>query len=469
VRHRLRRSCAVAAAVAFVCALASSGMARAVEPSVTLGAAGNIACGAVQVPSASECQQGATASLVSTLDPDAVATLGDQQYDRGTAGEYSQFYANTWGALTVPVHPVPGNHEYMDPAGNAAGYFGYFGPAAGDPTTGYYSYDLGSWHIIALNSTCNVIHNCAPGSAQEQWLRADLAAHPGVCTLAYWHHPLFTSGETGGDPNNAATRSFWQALYEHGADVVLNGHDHSYQRFALQTPNGASDPAHGIREFIVGTGGRSLFTGTVPAANLQVRDTSNFGVLLLTLDSDRYSWQFFPSGGFTDSGSASCHEPTPPSPPSPPPSPPPSSPPPSSPPPRVTPPPSGAPSSAATSPAPTSHSAIVRLHTHWLTIDMKTGRGAARARCDNAPADKCVVALTLSIRGTKIGTASGTIAGGNFGLLRVKLNHKGRVMLRRSRTHRLRVNAVGASKNEAGQATAIDRTLRLKGTARKHR
>ncbi|HEX8854433.1 MAG TPA: metallophosphoesterase [Thermoleophilaceae bacterium] len=424
MRHQLHRW-AITAAVACVCALAAPGTAGAAEPTVTLGAAGNIACGPLQAPSTSECQQDATASLMTSLDPDAVATLGDQQYDSATASEYSQFYANSWGTMTVPVHPVPGNHEYMDPAGNAAGYFGYFGPAAGNPSRGYYSYDLGSWHIIALNSACNVTHNCAPGSAQERWLRADLAAHPRVCTLAYWHHPLFTTGETRGDPNNAATRSFWHALYRHGADIVLNAHDHSYQRFAPQTPNGASDPAQGIREFIVGTGGRSLFTGTVPAANLQVRDISNFGVLLLTLDSGHYSWRFYPtqSGGFTDSGSGRCHETTP----------------------------------------------VLRLRAHWLRIAVKTGMGAARAKCDSAAGDRCVVRVTLFVRGRKVGTGRATIPAGKLGMLRVRLNRNGRLMLSRSRTHKLRVRAVGAPKNHAGVAGPIDRTLMLKGMARRRR
>jgi hypothetical protein len=193
-----------------------------------------------------------------------------------------------------------------DTTGKGAGYFGYFGSAAGDPTKGYYSFDVGSWHLIALNTNCNKVGGCGVGSAQEQWLKADLAAHPTACTLAYFHYPLFSSKT----PLTAAS-TFWSDLYAAGADVVISAHVHNYERFAPQDPNGTYDPAKGIREFVVGTGGMSLegFPTTV-SPNSEVR-ARNFGVLELTLHSTSYDWQFVPDGRngntFSDSGSGTCH------------------------------------------------------------------------------------------------------------------------------------------------------------------
>ena len=183
----------------------------------------------------------------------------------------------------------------------------HFGGAAGDPGRGYYSYDLGDWHLISLNSNCEYV-SCAAGAPQEQWLRADLAGHSAPCTLAYWHHPLFTSGLTKGQSDELATRPLWQALYDNHADVVLNGHDHNYERFAPQGPGGQSDP-NGIREFVVGTGGKSHTPISTASPNSEVHDTGSFGVLLLTLSSASYEWRFVPEniGGFTDQGNAQCH------------------------------------------------------------------------------------------------------------------------------------------------------------------
>lgn len=261
----------------------------------TLIAAGDIAsCGS----SGDE----ATAALLDTL-PGSVITLGDNAYESGTATEFAQCYDPTWGRARARTHPVAGNHEYL--TGNATGYFGYFGTAAGDPAKGYYSYDLGSWHVIALNSNCSKIGGCGVGSAQEQWLRADLQANPAACTLAYWHHPRFSSGVHG---SNVAYQALWQALYDARADVVLNGHDHDYERFLPQTPSGAPDSASGIREFVVGTGGKSHYAVS-PIANSEVRNGDTYGVLKLTLHGTSYDWQFVPIAGatFTDSGSGSCH------------------------------------------------------------------------------------------------------------------------------------------------------------------
>jgi hypothetical protein len=211
------------------------------------------------------------------------------------------------------THPVPGNHEYFtsggtdcDPTGGAAGYFRYFGAAAGDPTRGYYSFDVGTWHLIALNSNCSQVGGCLVGSPEETWLQADLAAHPYSCTLAYWHHPRFTSGVVN---NDLEVAPFWQDLYLAGADIVLNGHAHGYERFAPQNPLGIADPADGIREFVVGTGGEDFHAFALPLPLSQVREDDTFGVLTLTLHSGSYDWNFVPEAGkpFTDSGSGTCH------------------------------------------------------------------------------------------------------------------------------------------------------------------
>ncbi|HKP16241.1 MAG TPA: Ig-like domain-containing protein [Gemmatimonadaceae bacterium] len=247
----------------------------------------------------------ATANLLDNI-AGTVFTLGDNVYDSGTATEYTNCYGPSWGRHRSRTAPTPGNHEYNTP--NATGYYGYFGSAAGDPNKGYYSYDLGNWHIIVLNSnsSCTTI-SCAAGSAQDTWLRADLAAHTNVCTLAYWHHPRFNSGAAHG--NNTAVSNFWDALYLYGADVVLNGHEHVYERFAPQTPGAVADPTNGIRQFTVGTGGASHYTFGTIKANSQVREGNTYGVLKLTLHATSYDWQFVPVAGatFTDSGTGNCH------------------------------------------------------------------------------------------------------------------------------------------------------------------
>ena len=262
----------------------------------TLIAAGDIAfCGSSGDES--------TAALLDTL-AGSVITLGDNAYESGTDTEFAQCYDPTWGRAKARTRPSVGNHEYA--LGNAAGYYAYFGAAAGPGTTGYYSYDLGSWHVIALNAQCAYVGGCGAGSPQEQWLRADLLAHPAACTVAYWHQPRFSSGEHGG---NTTYQAFWQALYEAGADVVLNGHDHDYERFAPQTPSGAPDSAAGIREFVSGTGGKSHYPIITAVANSEVQNSDTFGVLKLTLHATSYDWQFVPVAGatFTDSGTGSCH------------------------------------------------------------------------------------------------------------------------------------------------------------------
>lgn len=240
-----------------------------------------------------------TANLLDSI-PGTVFAAGDEAYPDGTSTDFANCYNPTWGRHKARTRPVPGNHEYS--TSGAPGYYGYFGAAAGDPTKGYYSYDLGNWHIVALNS--NIAMNT--GSPQEQWLVADLAASTKQCKLGYWHHPLFSSGREGSD---TATQQLFQDLYNAGAEIVLVGHDHDYERFAPQTATGVADSVYGVREFVVGTGGAGLFTLGTPLANSQVRNDGTQGVLKLTLTSTGYSWQFMPIAGktFTDAGTSSCH------------------------------------------------------------------------------------------------------------------------------------------------------------------
>jgi hypothetical protein len=246
----------------------------------------------------------ATAKLLDGL-PGTVLALGDLAYENGTAAEFAACYDPTWGRQKARTRPVPGNHDYH--TSGAAGYFAYFGAAAGAPGEGWYSFDVGSWHLIALNSNCAEVGGCGAGSAQERWLRADLAAHPSDCTLAYWHHARFSSGtEHGSDPR---TQALWQALYDAGADVVLVGHDHDYERFAPMDAAGRADPRAGIREFVVGTGGNTLYAFGPPQPNSEVRDDSARGVLQLTLRPGGFEWIFVPEAGktFADAGSGACH------------------------------------------------------------------------------------------------------------------------------------------------------------------
>jgi len=276
----------------------------------TIAAVGDIACApsdpnfnnGLGTPVA--CRMKATSDLAVAGHYDAVLPLGDVQYEDGSFANFQASYDPTWGRVKSVTRPVPGNHEYMTP--NGAGYYQYFGAAAGDPAKGWYSFDLGSWHLIVLNSNCALIGGCGPGSPQEQWLRADLAANPGVCTLAAWHHPRFSSGPHGDDP---MTQPLWQALQDAHADVILTGHDHIYERFAPQGPTGVADPTHGLREFVVGTGGKILYSAQPAHANREAVQNTDFGLLELTLRRTGYDWRFVkvPGGTFNDAGSGVCH------------------------------------------------------------------------------------------------------------------------------------------------------------------
>jgi hypothetical protein len=228
-----------------------------------------------------------------------VFTAGDNAYPSGSAADYRNCYEPTWGRHRDRTRPAPGNHEYETAA--AAPYFEYFGALAGPPGLGYYSFNVGSWHVVSLNSEVSA----RPGSAQTEWLRGDLAAHRVQCTAAIWHRPLFSSGANGDNPDML---ELWRILYEFGADVVITGHDHSYERFAPQDPSGTPDPAQGIRQFIVGTGGAALRPHRAPRPNSEARGVA-WGVLVLRLEAGSYSWEFVPvdGGSFRDSGSGQCH------------------------------------------------------------------------------------------------------------------------------------------------------------------
>ena len=282
-------------------------------------AAGDIACG-TGTTAGLPCRQAATAALIRTIAPAAVLPLGDNQYENATLADFNTYYGPTWGIYKAITRPAAGNHEYQ--TAGASGYFDYFngvgvqaGPA-GDRSKGYYSFNVEAWHLVALNSNCASIGGCGAGSPQEQWLRADLAANPAACTLAYWHHPRFSSGAAG---NNSAMQPIWQALYDYGADLVLEGHDHEFERFGPQTATGALDLARGIRSFVVGTGGKDLRAFSTIRANSELRDNSSFGVLKLTLHAESYDWQFVPVPGapLADAGTAACQVAPPPPPPPP--------------------------------------------------------------------------------------------------------------------------------------------------------
>ncbi len=244
-----------------------------------------------------------TAALVNDIAA-LVFTTGDNAYPTGSTAQFDECYGPSWGFFRGRTYPAIGNHDAL--TANGAPYYAYFGEAAGTPPDGWYSYDAATWHVIVLNSNCRSVGGCGDGSREMAWLKADLAAHPAVCTLAIWHHPRFSSGEHG---NNKVSDPFWQVLYEAHADLIVNGHDHDYERFAPQTPTGEADPVNGIREIVVGTGGKSLrlFNKVVP--NSEVRSSTTYGVLRLDLAPGRYSWQFIgtESRSFGDSGTTACH------------------------------------------------------------------------------------------------------------------------------------------------------------------
>lgn len=285
-------------------ATAAAGPPTRLAPRVTgpiLVAAGDVACPPGMPRTRTQCNQANTAALVARLHPDAVAALGDLQYETGALAAFRGSFDPTWGRFGARLHPALGNHEYGTPG--AAGYFATFGARAGRPGEGWYSYALGSWHVVVLNANCDEV-GCGAGSPQQRWLAADLARHPARCTLAYWHQPRFSSGLHGPD---MAVAPLWRTLQAAGADVVLSGHDHDYERFAPQTDAGRLSPRHGMVQFVVGGGGRSLYPILFTRPNSRAR-ASTFGVLRLVLGRDAYAWRFVgePGERFRDAGVERC-------------------------------------------------------------------------------------------------------------------------------------------------------------------
>ena len=276
--------------------------------SVVISAAGDIVCppGRKRDPEFKKpdaCAMDDTAKLVGAIKPDAVLALGDNQYPSGALADFQSMYAESWGAYRDITFPVPGNHEYGTPG--ARGYYSYFGERAGEPDKGYYSYDLGSWHVVALNSECEHIGGCSDSDPQATWLQQDLKSHPRKCVLAYWHRPRFSSGNHGNDLDQDA---LWRILAKAHADLVLSGHDHDYERFAPMNADGEADPK-GLTEFVVGTGGASHYRFQNPEAASAVRITGHNGVLRVQLTQQAYAWQFMaaPDGSVLDSGTTECH------------------------------------------------------------------------------------------------------------------------------------------------------------------
>jgi hypothetical protein len=276
------------------------------DQTFTLVGAGDVAgCKAIEGAEA-------TAKLIDKI-PGTVFAAGDLAYEHGNAAEFQNCYGPTWGRFKDRTRPTPGNHEYGE--ATASPYFRYFGAQAGTPGKGYYSYDLGAWHIVALNTNCLApgLGGCGAGSPQEAWLRQDLSQHPNACVIAYGHHALFSSGIFKSHAIHPELRQLWRDLYAAHADLMLVGHEHSYERFAPQDPDGRIDLRNGIREIVVGTGGRSHDPLGFPIPNSEVRNADTFGVLKLTLSPHGYTWEFIPEEGktFRDSGVGVCHNQTP--------------------------------------------------------------------------------------------------------------------------------------------------------------
>lgn len=273
---------------------------RSTETAVLL-AAGDIA----------ECDhQGdeATARILASHPGATIAALGDNAYQHGTPQEFESCYAPSWGKFKDRTMPATGNHD--NATKNAQGYWSYFGPRGGPYDKYYYSYDLASWHVVVLNSDCWRVGGCESDDPQAQWLRKDLERHRALCTLAYWHRPPFSSGRYGAPKDTARVRPLWRILTEHAVDMLLTGHEHSYERFAPMDADGNRDEEHGVRLFVVGTGGGNLrkFEND-PLPTTEARQDDTWGVLKLDLKPTGYDWEFLPVSGssFDDSGSGACH------------------------------------------------------------------------------------------------------------------------------------------------------------------
>lgn len=272
----------------------------------TIVALGDIACDKSKTAAPTECGDLDTYRETALINPDAILAPGDIQYDSGSLNAYRSSFDSTWKQLKSKFYPSPGNHEYYTTA--ASGYYTYFKDAPVDVSLGYYSFTLGSWKIISLNSNCDTTNDCSTDSEQLKWLRSELSKDTDKCTLAFWHHPRFTSGKYFGNTDSTSRGTYmWDALLNSNADVVLNGHDHLYERFAPQNNSGQADP-HGIREFIVGSGGRSHYAKTDSASNSEKLIDDKYGVLKMKLYTNSYAWEFYDTNNnVLDSGSSSCY------------------------------------------------------------------------------------------------------------------------------------------------------------------
>jgi hypothetical protein len=283
----------------------------------TLVAAGDIACKAGDAVTATTCRQGEVSNLVLGLNPDVVATLGDAQYEKGELANYQSVFDPSWGRFKAKIRPAAGNHEYLEQSNHqtAAGHFTYFGSAAGDPAKGYYDYTIGNWHAFVLNTgdlgfgvaDCFPV-SCAVGSAQEQWLRTELAKLPAdACVVGYLHHPRYSS-ET--SVEHTEVSPLYDALYDYGAELLLTSHSHTYERFVPMDAAEGIDASYGVRQFVVGTGGRSHTSPPVQRAGSEFLDKTDFGALELKLSPASYTFRFLAEDGTVkDSGSGGCHRP----------------------------------------------------------------------------------------------------------------------------------------------------------------
>jgi acid phosphatase type 7 len=299
-RRRLALGAATAVALALACGAAACGGGGDSDGATELLAAGDIA----------ECDHGgdeATARILAEHPRATIAALGDLAYQHGSAGDFARCFGPSWGRFRDRIRPATGNHDHATP--QASGYAGYFRGRAGAREGFHYSYDLGAWHVVVLDSDCWRVGGCGPGDPQARWLRDDLRRHPRRCTLAYWHRPPFSSGRYGDPADTGRVRPLWKVAVAAGVDVVLTGHEHSYERFAPMDGGGAATP-RGARLFVVGTGGGNLRRYRRPRLpTTRVRNDDTWGVLQLTLRPTGYAWRFLPvrGGRFADAGSGRCH------------------------------------------------------------------------------------------------------------------------------------------------------------------